>query len=658
VDQNGVVKRAIAALLGVDVLFCTIIPFAFAATLGGPLWKVVAIQGGLHVVRLVIDAAYLFGALAPVDRWAGAVPTRRTDAMTRAAALALQRIPLRYSLLFGGGFALAFLSTALVLVYVLHDPSVSEQLVVQVSVATGAIIMGGATVAFPLVEALLSNVLADVMADVARRGVDAPAATTATQRRIAVLAMGLALSPVPWFAGIGYRAGNEDTRDIALEQARTASLEAALSQDSGRAQGSPANASVRVLDASDTDPCVAQARTEAVAGAAAFVDIPAERAIACRRLRDGRYAVATVAVSSDRSLHSLLISASFLGVLAVWAPLSAFFFGRSIALPIVRLADATRRISEIGDIGVMGTIPVSYDDELGALTRNFNTLLEDMRTLSAAATAVAAGDLTVAATSRGDLADAFRGMLGSLRDVVHQIRETSVQVASASAEIYSASQEQEAAASQQSAGMVEVSRTMESLSGSAAHIADSVRGVLSDAERTRENTDQMTARIAELNGHAQRIGELLEVIRDVADRSDLLALNGSLEATRSGEAGKGFSLIAGEMRRLAERVTATVDNVRQLLADIRSSGSSAVMATEQSRKVAESTTDAARRITLVVQQQRSATDAVSASVRDVTTVVGQAAIATTQTRVSAEELKKQADRLERLLRRFVVQAPV
>ena len=93
-----------------------------------------------------------------------------------------------------------------------------------------------------------------------------------------------------------------------------------------------------------------------------------------------------------------------------------------------------------------------------------------------------------------------------------------------------------------------------------------------------------------------------------------------------------------------------------LLADIRASGSSAVMATEQSRKVAESTTEAARRITLVVQQQRSATDAVSASVRDVTTVVAQAAVATTQTRVSAEDLKTQADRLETLLRRFVIEA--
>lgn len=231
-----------------------------------------------------------------------------------------------------------------------------------------------------------------------------------------------------------------------------------------------------------------------------------------------------------------------------------------------------------------------------------------------------------------------------------------MQIASAATEIYSASQEQEAAASQQAEGMREVTTTMESLAGSAAHIAEAVKKVLSDAERNRENTDRTAARIADLNAHAARIGELLEVIRDVADRSDLLALNGSLEATHAGEAGKGFTIVASEMRRLAERVTATVDSVRTLLTDIRASGSAAVMATDESRKVAASTEETARRITLVVQQQRSATDAVGATVRDRASVVAQSAIAATQTRVSTEDLKVQADRLEALLRRFVLEA--
>jgi methyl-accepting chemotaxis protein len=195
---------------------------------------------------------------------------------------------------------------------------------------------------------------------------------------------------------------------------------------------------------------------------------------------------------------------------------------------------------------------------------------------------------------------------------------------------------------------------MTSLLDSASHIAESVGAVLSDAELTRSTTEQMATCISELNTHTGRIGELLLEIRNVADRSDLLALNGSLEATRAGEAGRGFSLVAAEMRRLAERVTATVENVRVLVGDIRASGSATVMANEQSRKLAESTTDAARRITLVTQQQRTATDQVTSSVRDIADVIAQAAAATTQTRVSAEQLKTQADHLETLVQRFEV----
>jgi methyl-accepting chemotaxis protein len=243
-------------------------------------------------------------------------------------------------------------------------------------------------------------------------------------------------------------------------------------------------------------------------------------------------------------------------------------------------------------------------------------------------------------------------MIQNLQGMVREIRETSVQLATAATEIYAASQEQEASATSQSTAMVEISRTADSLSEAAAHVSDAVAGVLSNAERTLGTTEQMVVRIGELSTHASRIGEILEVIRDVADRSDLLALNGSLEACRAGEAGRGFSLVAAEMRRLAERVTASVHDVKTLVTDIRSSGSSTVMATEESKKLAESTTEAARQISLVTQQQRSGTEQVSQSVKDIAHVLAQAVAATTQTRTSAEDLKAQADRLAGLVKRF------
>jgi methyl-accepting chemotaxis protein len=317
-----------------------------------------------------------------------------------------------------------------------------------------------------------------------------------------------------------------------------------------------------------------------------------------------------------------------------------------------RLIGTMEKIVEEGKQTEMAALPVVRNDEVGRLSARFNDLLDMMRDLSRAADSIASGELRVEIARKGELPDAFRRMLDSLRSMVREIRGTSVDLASAATEILAASQEQESAAASQSSAMEEINRTMESLAASAAHVSDSVQGVVANAEQTLSTTDKMVARITELSGHANRIGEILDVIREIADRSDLLALNGSLEASRAGESGHGFALVATEMRRLAERVTASVADVKKLVSDIRDSGSSTVAATEESRRLADGTTEAARQITFVTQQQRSGTEQVSESIRNITDVVTQAVSATAQTRTSAQGLKTQADRLATLVKRF------
>jgi methyl-accepting chemotaxis protein len=268
------------------------------------------------------------------------------------------------------------------------------------------------------------------------------------------------------------------------------------------------------------------------------------------------------------------------------------------------------------------------------------------------------GDLTQKIDIRGpndeigQLANMFQQMVTKLRDIPLTIQGSVKNLAAAAAEIYAASQEQEAAAQQQSTAVEEISRTMQSLLEAAGHISDSARGVLSNAERSRETSDLTSKKITELNNHTSRMAEILDVIREIADRSDLLALNASLEGTRAGEAGRGFSLVAAEMRRLAERVTASVADVKGLVTDVRGSGSSTVLVTEEARKLAESTTDSARQITMVTTQQRTATEQVTASMKDISSVLTQSVSAARQTRSASEGLKAQAEKLTDLLSRF------
>lgn len=354
----------------------------------------------------------------------------------------------------------------------------------------------------------------------------------------------------------------------------------------------------------------------------------------------------------DEAKAFLVSAGAFALIVSLWAPLSSLALSRAVSAPLENLTRAAREIVEEGNQTSMAVLPTMRRDEVGLLAERFNDLLDMMRDLSAGAQAIAYGKLDIQLNRRGELPDAFQKMAGSLTGVVTQIRSTSVDLASAATEILAATQEQESASASQSTAMTEISRTMDSLSESAAHVSEAVTGVLSNAEQTLQTTDSMVQRIESLSAHTARISDLLDTIRDIADKSDLLALNGSLEASRAGEGGQGFALVAAEMRRLAVRVTASVEDVKTLISDIRESSSATIMATEQSRRLARETTEAARQITLVSQQQRTGTEQVTQSVREAASVVTQSAAATSQTRTSAQGLKQLADALSSLVKSF------
>lgn len=363
-------------------------------------------------------------------------------------------------------------------------------------------------------------------------------------------------------------------------------------------------------------------------------------------------ALVGAAGGADEGKAFLLSAGAFALIVALWAPLSSLALSRAVSAPLESLTRAAREVVEEGNQTTMAVLPTTRRDEVGLLAERFNDLLDMMRDLSAGAQAIAYGNLDIQLNRRGELPEAFQKMAGSLTGVVTQIRSTSVDLASAATEILAATQEQESASASQSTAMTEISRTMDSLSESAAHVSEAVTGVLSNAEQTLQTTDSMVQRIESLSAHTARISDLLDTIRDIADKSDLLALNGSLEASRAGEGGQGFALVAAEMRRLAVRVTASVEDVKTLISDIRESSSATIMATEQSRRLARETTDAARQITLVSQQQRTGTEQVTQSVREAASVVTQSAAATSQTRTSAQGLKQLADALSSLVKSF------
>jgi methyl-accepting chemotaxis protein len=131
-------------------------------------------------------------------------------------------------------------------------------------------------------------------------------------------------------------------------------------------------------------------------------------------------------------------------------------------------------------------------------------------------------------------------------------------------------------------------------------------------------------------------------------------VNASIESSRAGEAGRTFALVAAEMRRLAERVTGTVADVRAQVANVEASSVSTVLATEESRQLAQRTAEAARDISKVTAVQSTDTEQASIGVQSVAAMVVETTFAMTQTRAAAEGLRAHADELERLMGTFEV----
>ncbi|MDF3065775.1 MAG: hypothetical protein K0R38_1376 [Polyangiaceae bacterium] len=673
--------RATLTYAVLDLLFAPFVILAFSLLLGSvnssdPM----LLLAGLTVVKIAAWAGYLSYQLSPWERFDRTSKKGRSAELVQRADRALQSLPLRFAIFYGLTWIVTYGAAFLIVKgYGPERAPLPPQADNAIAILCLAVFFGGFAFAYPLASTVTSDAASECSALARAGGYSLDRSPSSLQLRIAVVAMSLSLGPMLWMVALGYMKQVESSHEERVVQAQVYSSELALATaqlgatesavsllerfekrgidglilSSGAAEG--VEAATRLLAA---DPGLGrwlQTQSARVNSATrARIDLP--NVVSFHRVDPSRVAVIVHSAPVAASSSFVWSSVVFTILVCVWAPVCAYALGRAVSRPIGKLTAISRRIVEQGDLKEIGTVAVSTNDEIGVLTDKVNDVLDLMRDVSVAAHAIAKGDLRAVVQGTGELPDSFRGMLESLHGMVTQIRETSVDLASAAAEIFAASQEQEAAAASQSSAMVEISRTMDSLSESAAHVSDAVQGVLGNAERTLHNTDDMVRRIGELTGHANRIGEILEVIRDIADRSDLLALNGSLEASHAGEGGRGFALVASEMRRLAERVTASVSDVKKLVSDIRDSGSSTVMATEESKKLAEGTTDAARQITFVTQQQRSGTEQVSQSIKGIADVVSQAVSATSQTRTSAQGLKTQADKLSALVKRFELTA--
>lgn len=613
--------------------------------IGAVDWRVLLVLTLLRAATWITHASRL---LAPVRSWQALDGATTSDRQLLEVDAALER----FSSSFLQGYIAGWMATiglAVLLgaidVPVQVDAGSAEMLFGVLLLPVLAV--GELSSTKPLIASALLDIQTQVAAMLVARRIQPDKPPRSLSSNLLLSSVGLSFALITLLTAIAGMVRVRDLREqAAIEQVHRAEL-AAVQLRHGLAALDPG---VVILDHGSELPAALQSEPDGESTRRA-IDAARGRVLAAAPVGDGRWVLAQA--QPDEQLRFLL-AFLFVFLLVLTAPIvmSARSLARSLIEPLATLDESTRRMIDDGQIRSLGRIVGLRNDEIGRLAANFNRLLDQLGALAGAAASVADGDLQANLAHPGELHDAFRGMLARLREVVGQIRTTALELASTTAEIHAATREQELGAEQQSSNMQAVSETVDSLAATAAEISRSVAIVLDNADQAAATTRQMATRISEFDEQTRGIAELLELIREIADRSDLLALNGALEAVRAGEAGRGFALVAAEMRRLAERVNTTVTGVRDRVADIERATALTVESTQRSHALVQSTAAAARAISDLTHRQSQETQHASIAVRDAAAGVTAGAVATSQTRASAEALRQQADELERLVRRF------
>ncbi|MEO8169445.1 MAG: methyl-accepting chemotaxis protein, partial [Oxalobacteraceae bacterium] len=260
-------------------------------------------------------------------------------------------------------------------------------------------------------------------------------------------------------------------------------------------------------------------------------------------------------------------------------------------------------------------------DELGQVTLEFNRMAQTIQdnqanelaatsmlkskvdTLLGAVSKAASGDLTgkvsiTGGDAIGQLGDGLEKMFANLRSLLNNVQKAGIQVTTSATEIAASAKQQEATGIEQAQTSVEILSTTKEISANttqllktmedATQVADYTTSATAEAQNNLKRmdqtmqhmvlaTDSINAKLAALSEKASNINSVLITITKVADQTNILSLNAAIEAEKAGEAGRGFSVVAIEIRRLADQTSVSTWDIEQMLKEMQSAVSASVM---------------------------------------------------------------------------------
>jgi len=441
----------------------------------------------------------------------------------------------------------------------------------------------------------------------------------------------------------------------------------------------------------------------------------------------------TAIESARNSLNETMISISIIVVLAVTA---TFLLARSITNPLMETITVAEHIAS-GDLSDKLSF-LDRKDEIGVLAQSFSNMITSLSSAAEVANKIAMGDLNVNVDIKsekdimgnalskmanslkemsilvdriamGDLTvkmnpksendvvgNALVTMVASLKEVISEIIEGVNILTASSSEIMASTSQVASGAIETASAISETSSTVEQVKQSAQFaseksklVSESTQNTVQVSEkgmeavnksiggmtRIQDQVEFIAQSLVRLSEQSQDIGEIITSVNDLAEQSNLLAVNASIEAAKAGEQGKGFAVVAQEVKILAEQSKVATSQVRTILNDILKATNTAVMATEQGTKAVETgvlqskeageairqmtehidnAAQSALQINVTNQQQLAGMDQITMAMENIQTASSQNLDGTKKVESTVRNLHDLGQRLKQLVDKFKV----